>query len=294
MEIQVEKFLEYLNTQRSYSQSTRQAYASDLRRFLAYLYSKGIDNPSISDFTEEVAASFIANEAQIGSKFSTLYRRRASLRAFGRYLFDSGEMDAQLSLDNILPTRGKGDDSDVSTILGLEDLEVEHIKQVISNGTHPRALRDIAIFSLLIKTGLGIGALVSLDLPDVDLRAKRLCIRFGDDDLSWVPINDVCDVLSEYIFNGRPDLSPMKGEKALFISQMGRRMSRQGVWQSLRNWGRQANLSRELTPRLLRYTAAKSMVKANRSPEQMQKLLGHRNVLSTKALIRRLKSNHII
>lgn len=65
-------------------------------------------------------------------------------------------------------------------------------------------------------------------------------------------------------------------------------MTRQGVWQVLRQWGRRANLPVTLSPRLARHTAAFHLARSQRPVKEIQALLGHTNPLSTQALLRRL------
>ncbi|MBE9475422.1 MAG: tyrosine-type recombinase/integrase, partial [Chloroflexi bacterium] len=94
--------------------------------------------------------------------------------------------------------------------------------------------------------------------------------------------------IEEYLQEGRPDLLHHPGEPALFISQMDGRLSRQGVWQILNHWGQLVNPPISLSPRVVRHTAALRMRKAGLSNAEIQIRLGHRNPLSTRALIRRL------
>ena len=70
---------------------------------------------------------------------------------------------------------------------------------------------------------------------------------------------------------------------------MGERITRQGVWQVLRTWGRQAKLRKALSPRILRHTAVKQMLLENKTLGEIQRMLGHRNEFSTRALVRRIK-----
>jgi integrase/recombinase XerD len=87
---------------------------------------------------------------------------------------------------------------------------------------------------------------------------------------------------------GRPNLNSAPDDPALFISQSGARMSRQSIWQVLRQMGKAAQLPVTLTPRLVRHTAALNMVRAGRPLPEIQALLGHSNALSTQALLQRL------
>jgi integrase/recombinase XerD len=88
---------------------------------------------------------------------------------------------------------------------------------------------------------------------------------------------------------GRPELTQSLTEEALFVSQMGERITRQGVWQVLRSWGRQAKIRKAISPRILRHTAVKQMLLEDKPLVEIQKMLGHRNQFSTRALVRRIK-----
>lgn len=294
MEVQVESFLRFLDQQEEYSERTRQAYASDLQRYLEFMRATLGRVPSIQDITSQTVAQFISYENQLGKSYSTLHRRRASLRRFVQFLKSTGQVElAPILMDVALPPNGKPPETGLPSSEGLTAQEVERVRATIAEDEHSRALRDLAIFELLVGLGISIGMLVALDLSDVDLRAGRLRLKIGRDGAYWVGARGLTPLLARYILEGRPDLSPAAGEQALFVSQMGGRMSRQGIWQVLRNWGRLAQLSKELSPRVIRYTAAQRMLRQGRSLTEMQKLLGHRNLLSTRALARRLRSDSI-
>jgi integrase/recombinase XerD len=96
--------------------------------------------------------------------------------------------------------------------------------------------------------------------------------------------------MERYLLEGRPELNHRADEKALFISQMDGRMSRQGIWQVLRHWGGMVKPPILLSPRLVRHTAALRMAQTGRTIAEIQSLLGHRNPLSTRALLRRLET----
>jgi site-specific recombinase XerD len=143
---------------------------------------------------------------------------------------------------------------------------------------------------LLLETGLSVGVLTDLDLTDLDLRAGQFHLNhIGQGDL-WLDLGEAKDAVSAYLQEGRPDLMLHSGEPALFISQMDGRLSRQGVWQILNHWGRLLHPPIPLSPRILRHTAVLRMSSAGRSTTEIQLRLGHRNPISTRALIRRLQA----
>ena len=143
---------------------------------------------------------------------------------------------------------------------------------------------------LLLETGLSVGDLTDLDLTDLDLRAGRFHVNLvGKGDL-WLSMGEAKNAVEDYLHEGRSDMLHKPGEPALFISQMDGRLSRQGVWQILNHWGQMTNPPITLSPRVLRHTAALRMSMSGLSNAEIQIRLGHRNPLSTQALIRRLEA----
>jgi integrase/recombinase XerD len=169
--------------------------------------------------------------------------------------------------------------------------QIQQLETLIQTSPRPRARRDHAILTLLLETGLSVGTLIALNLTDLDLRAGKLHIRTEEGEDTWLPLSSATAVMKRYVEEGRPDLNREPNEPALFISQMNGRMSRQGIWQILRYWGRLLSPPVVLSPRLVRHTAALHMARNGRPLSEIQALLGHSNPLSTQALLRRLLAN---
>jgi integrase/recombinase XerD len=289
MEAQISAFLASLQTDPAYSQSTRLAYASDLRVFFDYLKSTLARSPYVEDFNTRLVADFLESESRSGRRLSTLVRRRATLRRFSNYLHQSGILDG-----NVLDSDTRLIDETISSVSSertsqcLTVTQIQQLETLIQTSPRPRARRDHAILTLLLETGLSVGSLIAMNLSDLDLRAGKLHIRTEGGEDAWLPLGNATSIMKRYIEEGRPDLNREPNEPALFISQMDGRMSRQGIWQILRYWGRLLNPPVVLSPRLVRHTAALHMARKGRPLPEIQALLGHSNPLSTQALLRRL------
>jgi integrase/recombinase XerD len=289
LEAQIQDFLTSLAAQSSYSKSTLAAYSSDLRIFWKYLQSSLQRSPELADFTVENVQAFFEAEKTSGRQGRTLLRRRASLQRFEKHLLAAGRLAAA-------PLVGLNKHSDSvlfkAAASGPEVLSQEQVESLLAAVTRsPRLLsqRDHAILALLLETGLSVSQLIALDLSDLDLRAGSLHLVDNHKEDCWFSIGSALGPMQCYVNVGRPELHPSTNEPALFISQNGVRMSRQSVWQVLQHWGKMARLDTALSPRLLRHTAAVRMGQAGRSNLEIQVLLGHRNPLSTQALLQRLK-----
>jgi len=267
------------------------AYGSDLRVFLGYLNAALDRPPRLEDINTQQVAAFLQLESENGRRQSTLVRRLATLRRFISYLHEEGDLDKSLVdynnqiIDEVIakvaPTR---------TPNTLSDNQINRLWATIETSQRVRARRDQAILTLLLETGLSVGTLVLLNLSDLDLNAGLLHLNTDPNNDIWLPLGSATESLRRYLEEGRRDLNPQPDEPALFISQMGGRISRQGIWQILRYWGKLTDPPIDLSPRVVRHTAAVRMARKGRPLDEIQALLGHSNPLSTQALLRRLES----
>jgi len=289
MDEQLKTYLGTLKSHQGYAENTRQAYASDLFHFVNFLKSNLGRKPEVKDFTSEVTKKFLEVERKSGMKPSTLHRRRVSLKHFAQYLRDQEILDSDI-VETIAQTQENlWKEISKQKVACLNSKEVERLLGTVGQSNTARSRRDQAIFSILLETGLSIGDLVSLNLSDVNLRESNLRVGSERSNASWVFIPNSSEKIRIYLAEGRPELTQSISEEALFVSQMGGRISRQGIWQVIRIWGRQAKIRKKLSPRILRHTAVNQMLMDGKSFDEIQLLLGHRNPLSTRALIRRIK-----
>jgi len=289
MEGQVRAFLASLESQLTYSPSTRLAYDNDLRCFIGFLKEKLDRSPKLSDFNAQHVAEFLHTERQSGKRHSTILRRRASIRRFARFLRQHNpDWAAKFEPESHLIDDAISQSSPTQAPHYLSDEQVEALWKVMESSSSHRARRDQAILALLLECGLTVGVLTALNLSDIDSQAGKLRLQQEDGREHWICLGEASDVMRSYLKEGRPELNYQINEPALFISQTGGRMSRQGVWQALRQWGQKTGLPIPLSPRLVRHTAVIRLVRSGRSPAEIQILLGHSNPLSTQALLRRL------
>ena len=291
METGINAFLASLEADAEHSESTRMAYANDLRVFLLFLKNTSPDAPLISELNTRQVAAFIESERELGRRRNTLIRRLATLKYFNAYLVIEGLLPPDsLSVNdaNIQHAIAAVPASDPLQCLNHE--QIESLLAIMAASSRPRAIRDRAIFMLLLETGLSVGDLTDLDMTDLDLRAGLIQINLNGEGKIWLSMGEAQNAIADYLTAGRPELLHEPGEAALFISQMDGRLSRQGVWQILNHWGQMANPPIALSPRILRHTAALRMNHAGYSLADIQSRLGHRNPHSTRALIRRLEA----
>lgn len=286
----VNEFIASLEESGEYSSNTVQAYASDLRRFFAYLEKDLGKQPSAADITSAHMRAFLNMENYDGYSASTLHRRKISLTQLAQYLRAQGQFpDAQLE-DILHWKQGLWEEIYQREVLVLAHEEIQQLMTTIRSDRSVKAVRDLSIIQLTLETGLSVTEIISINLSDLDLRGQLMKVNNASGSMLYSIARSV-KALKGYLEEGRPELTQSLNEEALFISQMGGRISRQGIWQLVKEWGERAGLSARLSPRILRNTAVLEMVVSGYPIQEMQKRLGHSNRFSTRALVRKIKRN---
>lgn len=267
------QFLANYSPRGGYASNTHQSYLYDLRRCALFLREQypGKGEPR---YSHESLQAFLEKERLAGASPRTLARRLVVIRRFVKFLAQNRRVSADFS--NLLRIT-TGSNGRVKTIVDASPLtqeEIQAIRQALARETGPRALRDGAIFEALLDTGLSVAAILELNISDVGK-------------LAWGETASA--MLAKYLAEARPDLDRGRDESALFVSQLGRRMTRQTVWVMLRTLGNATGMKTGLSPRRIRHTAIARMAAEGLNADQLQNRLGYRTPVSIRMMLERLE-----
>lgn len=157
--------------------------------------------------------------------------------------------------------------------------EVKCLLKTISNDTV--SVRDYCMVSMAFLHGLRVSELTSLQLADYDPLSKRIYITRlkGGLSTSHPLLPEEHSALQKWV-EERRDYS---GSHLpwLFLSQQGKRLSRQRFYQMLRRYGQRANLPLPLNPHMLRHACGYNLAERGNDTRLIQDYLGHRNIRHT-------------
>ncbi len=276
-----EKYLESKGT----AAGTRTAYLSDVDDFENWLKTSGkpLEKAKAEDFkgyTEYLSES--------GKSPATINRRISSVRSFYDYLIQRGAVKKNPCSES---KAGKIEEKEIIY------LSEEEITKLIESpeGIVP-GLRDRALLEMMYATGMRVSELCALDISDLNLNIGYVSVNTKDRAKARVvPIGRYCrDALKEYMLKGRRQLLGKKEDRgALFLSHIGERITRQGVWKILKTYGEMAELDTELTPQVIRNTFAVHLIQHGADLKSLQELLGHEDIMATKIYLK-FRKNRIM
>jgi len=268
---EIDNFLHYLAQDKGYSRNTVAAYRNDLTQmasFLAEEQAKGGNRPY-----EEHLKSYLLKLREKRYSAATTARKIASARSFFRFMADSGRLNGNPTQDLPAPHVGK------HSLKFLSSSDYRKLLAEPAKLSTPEARRDVVMLELLYATGLRISELVSLNAGDIDIVQGH--VNVGSK--RQVPFDrGLSQVLGNFLRNDRLDLLHDESEQALFLNRRGKRLTRQGLWQIIKDYATRAGLGDKVTPQTLRHSFAKHKLQNGTDLRQLQQLLGHAYISSTR------------
>jgi integrase/recombinase XerC len=289
------------------SPKTRISYAYDIRIFFYFLIER---NPVYKDYTckdfklsdldllsavdieeylEYLKVYYAADGVLHKNDERGMHRKLSSLRSLYNY-FNKRKM-IKTNPANIVETpkiHNKGiirlDYDEVASLLDLVENGGENLTGMKKVYYEKNKVRNLAIFTLFLGTGIRVSECVGLDVNDVDFRNNRIKIirKGGKEDFVYFG-EEVEQGLSNYINQVRLLISPISGhENALFLSIQKKRMGIKAMENLVTNYSKQITTLKHITPHKLRSTYGTSLYKETGDIYLVAEVLGHNDVNTTK------------
>ncbi len=297
------------------STKTRLSYAYDIRTFFRYLQEANPDfaKKDVRDWTVDMLDLLDATDIEEYQEFLKVYdidkdmtgatrtvsqvtngerglkRKMSALRSFYAYFFKH-----QMIVKNptLLVDMPKIHDK---AIVRLDEGEIAALLDYIEHGGdaltgqkkvyyEKTKLRDLAIVTLLLGTGIRVSECVGLDLEDVDFRNGGIkVVRKGGNESIVYFGEEVEQTLIRYIEQDRALITPLPGhEHALFYSTQKKRIGVQAVENMVKKYAREITTTKKITPHKLRSTYGTALYRETGDIYLVADVLGHKDVNTTK------------
>lgn len=264
-------FISYITVEKGLSKNTVLAYRSDLNKFFDFckkkqLNAQDLQHNDITDFLWEIKTE--------GLKPRSIYRMMESLRQFYKFLniedLIKNNPTAYLAAPKI--------PEDLPGMLSFE--EVELLLTSIDDSSEMN-IRNRAMLELLYATGLRVSELINLKFSDINAEEGFLRVLGKGSKERLVPFGAKARLfLKKYL--SLPKRKSTQGDADyVFISRLGKKLSRVEFWRQLKNIAKKAGINKNITPHTLRHSFASHLLAGGADIRFVQEMLGHSSISTT-------------
>lgn len=284
---------------------TKIAYAYDLRVFFEFLHKNNsyVSKFDIPDIPMSVLDKVTREDIEEYMDYLSLYkdiddkdilndergksRKLASLRSFYNYYFRNELIETNAPSLVPMPKLHEKE------IVRLEPDEVATLLDQVEAGTNltrkqmdyhsKTVIRDVAILTLLLGTGIRVSECVGIDINDIDFDNSRIKVRRkgGNEDVVYFGI-EVEKALIEYL-NERKMIIPCEGhENAFFLSMQNKRINVRSVEILVKKYTSNVTTMKKITPHKLRSTFGTNLYQETGDIYLVADVLGHKDVNTTR------------
>lgn len=268
----IEAFLNYLTVERGLAKNTVSSYRQDLGFYKEYLSGHGVSTflkASRHDIT-----NFMLSQKDKGICANSIARRLAAIKTFYRFLVKERIMKTDPTVLLETPKLWKRIP---------DSLSVDEVESLIMQ---PEArdkigIRDRAILDTMYSTGMRVSEVVNLTLDGVNLDMGFVrCIGKGNKE-RIIPLGKQARLaIKKYIEVTRPGLDKNQSG-LLFLSRLGKRISRQSLWKMIKKYARLARIKKQIWPHILRHSFASHLLERGADLRSVQEMLGHSDISTT-------------
>lgn len=288
MEELIEQFLNYLLVERGLAKNTVSSYRIDLLKFSGFMKGRHID--SMEDVRKEDLVKYLMHLKDSGLAANSISRSLAALKTFYKFLVNESVVKENTAGILESPRLWKKLPN---------TLDINEVDKLIGapNARNWRGARDRASLELLYATGMRVSELVNLKIPNLNLDMGFVrCIGKGSKE-RIIPLGrSAKDALQKYLDKSRGRLVKHSGDDSLFLTRLGRKMSRQSFWKMIKSYARQAGIKKDISPHILRHSFATHLLEKGADLRIVQEMLGHSDISTTQIYTHidkeRLKSIH--
>ncbi len=286
------------------SSRTRVAYAYDIRIFFEYLHDSNpiFKKTPIREYQLEILDQITRIDIEEYLEHCSYYtkdgkeymndergkaRKLASLRSFYNYFSRNEMIEKNPAALVQMPKLHEKE------IIRLDPDEVAILLDTVETGEkltkkqlqyhEKNKLRDIALLTLMLGTGIRVSECVGIDISDVDFKNSGVKVRrkggyeaviyFGE---------EVKLALLDYL-EQRSNITPIKGyENALFLSMQNKRITVRAVENLVKKYASVVTTLKKITPHKLRSTYGTTLYRETGDIYLVADVLGHKDVNTTR------------
>ena len=285
---------------------TQIAYAYDIKIFLQFLLEENTSikksYKSVTEIPISVLESLTVTDIEeymeylkyrdtdgkkISNKENAIKRKISTLKSVFKYFYRTEKISENIMERVQLPKLHSKE---------IIRLDIDEVAMMIDEAERGEGLsdrqrayhgktkiRDVALLSLLLGTGIRVSECVGLDISDVDFKNNGILIhRKGGKEVTIYFSDEVKEALQNYYDERVLILEESGHEGAFFLSMQNKRLSVRSVENLVKKYAKIISPLKKITPHKLRSTYGTNLYKETGDIYLVADVLGHSDVNTTK------------
>lgn len=271
----IDDYLHFIKVERQLADNTLQSYNRDLTAYARHICYE----QKIEDFNKVVRENillYLDSLRAVGKSSKTVSRQISSIRSFHQFLLREKVCEQDPTVHLEMPKK----EQTLPKVLSIEDIDALISAPSVEK---PQGIRDIAILEMMYGSGMRISELIALNLEDVHITMGFVRVFGKGGKERIIPLGrGALTACTNYLNEARPQLlGNAPKNDAFFITQRGKRFTRQGCWKIIKEHASTAGITKEITPHVLRHSFATHLIENGADLRAVQELLGHSDISTT-------------
>lgn len=269
----IDRFLQYLQFEKRYSEHTLTAYSKDLTDFHGFL-SENFENVPLEKVDNKMIRSWVAQLMDDGISARSIRRKLSALKTFYRYLQRNDIVDANPASGVVAPKMQQRLTSFIPQSYTKELFTDEPLPENFSD------VRDIVIMETLYATGMRRSELVQLKDSDVNLSNRTIRVLGKGNKTRIIPMTAKLGAVIEVYFRKKTEKFGLNKTNLFLVTNDGNPVYPQFIYRKVKQYLISVNLEKR-SPHVLRHTFATHLMDEGADINAVKELLGHSGLAAT-------------
>ena len=263
------KFVNYLTSEKRFSEHTVISYSTDLTQFLNFINKEFEISTQASEISFQIVRSWIASLLEKGVSPRSVNRKISTLKTYFKFLIRENAITESPMLKVVAPKSKK------RLPVFIEEHQIENLLNQIKFNDGFVGERDKLIIELFYVTGIRLSELVNIKISDVDFNNNLIKVLGKRNKERLIPLS--ISIVNELeFFIKKYDLN-----QYLFTNLGGTKVYNKLVYRVVKKYISKISSVSKKSPHILRHTFATHMLNNGADINAIKELLGHANLSAT-------------
>jgi len=263
------KFINYLTSEKRFSEHTVISYSTDLTQFLDFINEEFEISTQVSEISFQIVRSWIASLLEKGVSPRSVNRKISTLKTYFKFLIRENAITESPMLKVVAPKSKK------RLPVFIEENQIQNLLNQIKFDDGFVGERDKLIIELFYVTGIRLSELVNIKISDVDFNNNLIKVLGKRNKERLIPLS--ISIVNELeFFIKKYDLN-----QYLFTNLGGTKVYNKLVYRVVKKYISKISSVSKKSPHILRHTFATHMLNNGADINAIKELLGHANLSAT-------------